>query len=138
MPIRTVLDDPTGIVMFVVTGTPVGEEIIQAQKRLYLNSDHDPTTPLLFDARNADSAALNFSEIERIVDRSTYYWNKMSGGRSAILVGTDDDQALGRMYKTLAAAMPRGIQVFGDYEEAVNWLQESRQPESRPASSVKA
>ncbi len=127
MPIRTVLDDSTGVVMFVVTGTPVGDEIIQAQKELYLNSGHDPLTPLLFDARNANSAALNFSEIERIVDRSTYYWNKMSGGRSAILVGTDDDQALGRMYKTLASAMPRGIQVFGDYDDAITWLQQPLQ-----------
>lgn len=125
MPIQTVLDDPSGIIMQIVTSRLVTEEVITAQKDLYLSAGHDPCKAVLWDLRDGNPSATNVSDIEKMVGRSISFWNKMSGGHTAILVSTGDDLSMGRMYKSLAAAMPRGIQVFDDYDKAIAWLQET-------------
>ena len=128
MPIRTVLDDPSGIIMQIVTTSLLTQEVIKAQKDLYLSAGHDPNKAVLWDLREGNPSGTNHSEIEKMVHQSSGFWNKMSGGRTAILADCGDGIALGRMYKSLAAAMPRWIQVFHDYDEAIAWLQEAPPP----------
>lgn len=126
MPIRTVLDDPSGIIMQIVTTSLITQEVINAQRDLYLTAGHDPIKAVLWDLREGNPAGTNNSEIEKMVHQSSGFWNKMSGGRTAILANSGDGIAMGRMYKSLAAAMPRWIQVFHDYDEAIAWLQEAQ------------
>ena len=128
MPIRTVLDDPSGIIMQIVTTSLITQEVIKAQKDLYLRAGHDPYQAVLWDLRDGNPSGINHSEIEKMVHQSTGFWNKMSGGRTAILANSGDGIAIGRMYKSLAAAMPRWIQVFHDYDDAMAWLQEAPWP----------
>ena len=128
MPIRTVLDDPLGIIMQIVTNSLVTEEVVQAQKDLYLSAGHDPNTAVLWDLRKGNPSGTNHSEIEKMVHQSSGFWNKMSGGRTAILADSVDGIAVGRMYKSLAAAMPRWIRVFHSYDDAMAWLQEAPPP----------
>ena len=128
MPIRTVLDDPSGIIIQIVTTSLIAQEIIEAQRELYLSSDHDPNKAVLLDMREGNPSSTNHSEIEKMVHQSSGFWNKMSGGRTAILAGSVDGIAIGRMYKSLAAAMPRWIRVFHDYDDAMTWLQEAPRP----------
>ena len=53
MPIETVLDRALGIAVQRVTVELKGAEVIAAQRRLYSDPDHDPSTPVLWDARDA-------------------------------------------------------------------------------------
>jgi hypothetical protein len=128
MPIRTVLDDPSGVILQIVTTSLNAREVIEAQKELYLSAGHDPNKAVLWDLREGNPSGTNHSEIEKMVHQSSGFWNKMSGGRTAILAGSVDGIKIGRMYKSLAAAMPRWIRVFDDHDTAIAWLQEAPPP----------
>ncbi len=138
MPIETVKDDQNPFVTQVVTVALVVEEVIDGMKRLYLDPDHEPSTPVLWDARQNDPTSTGFSELFAMVDNSTEFWNKMSGGKTAILVAKHDHLPQARLYQSLAKAMPRELDVFDDYDEAVNWLTQPSQSDSTSAAAPNA
>lgn len=122
MSIETTIDTELGIVVQRVQGDLDSDAVIEAQKRLYLNPDHDPTLPVLWDTRSGRASSMPFAEMENLVDRSEKLWENMGQGRTAILVASEADFGMGRMYQALADQMPRRLSVFFDYEEAVAWL----------------
>jgi hypothetical protein len=121
MPIKTInnANDPFAIQL--VTEDLIVSEVIEAQMTLYLSPGHDPATPVLWDSRTVDIRC-SFTEILKMVDDSTGLWAKMSGGKSAILVGETKHAATARLYVQLAAAMPRELSVFTSFEAASKWL----------------
>ena len=134
MPIETVHNPLESFDVQVVTTALVVEEVIAAQKRLYLNPDHDPARPVLWDTRGVDVKS-GFSEILTMVEASTDLWNKMAGGKSAILVAKRAHAMPARLYKQLAEAMPRELQVFVSYDDAVNWLGDQKAHSPSPNAS---
>ncbi|MDA0272434.1 MAG: hypothetical protein O3C68_04170 [Proteobacteria bacterium] len=121
MPIETIQDSGEHFAVQRVTDALVVEEVLAAQKQLYLSPDHNAHRPVLWDTRAADIKT-SFGDILKMVDGSTGLWQKMAGGRSAILVAEREHAMQGRLYKLLAAAMPRELQVFTSYHEAETWL----------------
>ncbi|MCH9651215.1 MAG: hypothetical protein K0U98_23525 [Deltaproteobacteria bacterium] len=125
MPIETTIDSVRGIVVQRVQGELDSNDVIEAQKRLYLDPDHDPALPVLWDTREGSASSMPFGEMENLVDRSEKLWENMGQGRTAILVASEADFGMGRMYQALADQMPRRLAVFYDYEEAIAWLSEA-------------
>lgn len=138
MPIETVKDDQHPFITQLVTVALVVEEVIEAMKRLYLDPDHDPSIPILWDGRQIDPTTAGFNELLKMVDDSTGFWNKMSGGRTAILVAEQSHLATARLYQSLASAMPREIEVFDDYGNAVHWLRQTEESERASEAAPKA
>ncbi len=121
MPVSTTSNHNEPFDIQMVTRELIATEVIAAQRALYLAPDHDATRPVLWDARKVDVKS-GFTEMLNMVEGSTDLWRKMAGGRSAILVAERAHAAYGRLYAQLAAAMPRELQVFTDYDEAVSWM----------------
>lgn len=121
MPIETINVPGEPFAVQRVTNSLIVSEVIDAQKTLYLDPDHDARRPVLWDTRLVNVKS-GFSEILAMVEKSTSLWSKMAGGRSAILVGQKKNAATARLYASLAQAMPRELSIFTSYEDAVAWL----------------
>ena len=122
MGVKTTIDTKRGIAVQTVEGDLKIDDVIAAQKRLYLEPGHDPSMPVLWDARRSRAIMQTFNGLSEMVDKSRSFWDRMGQGRTAILVGSVADYGMGRMYAALADSMPREIRVFQDYDEAVAWL----------------
>lgn len=107
------------------------DDVIAAQQRVYGDPAHDPTTPVLWDARGGETIRMTTDEMAAIVERSRSFWSGMKTGRTAILVGSEANFGMGRMYQQLAADMPRRLGVFAAYEEAAVWL-DTASPDEAP------
>jgi hypothetical protein len=131
MPIKTELDEELGIVVHTILGNLKTEEVLEAQRRVYLDEDHDPRMPVLWDARLGRSSGLTYEDLRSLMERSRPLWDRMGPGRTAIVTGSRADFGMARMYESLAHEMPRDIVSFDDYEEAIEWL--TGGPEGRSA-----
>ncbi len=129
MPIETLCDLKSFFVTQKLTETLSAAEVIEAQRRLYLQPDYDPRRPVLWDTRKAEIKS-GFSDILEMVEGSIELWARMQGGKSAILVAERQHAMIARMYKKLAEAMPRDLEVFTDYADAVRWLSTTQAPSS--------
>ena len=133
MPIQTIQDSGEPFAVQLVTEALVVDEVIAAQKQLYLSPGHDARRPVLWDTRTVDVKS-GFADILKMVEDSTELWQKMAGGRTAILVAKREHAMHAKLYKKLAEAMPRELQIFTSYGEAENWLNASVQSAAPNAS----
>ena len=98
-------------------------DIVAAQRRLYIDLGFDPSGPCLWDATGGKVApGMEVGDMQQAVTHSEDLWERMSGGKTAILVGSEADFGMGRMYQQLASNMPREIRVFTARDEALHWL----------------
>jgi hypothetical protein len=117
-----------------VTQELLVDEVIAAQKKLYLDAEHDSSRSVLWDARSAEVNS-GITELLAMVEHSTDLWAKMSGGKTAILVSNAEHASTARTYRQLASAMPRELSVFTSYGEAINWLTAQSTPEALSKAS---
>lgn len=123
MPVRTSIDESLGIAVNTVEGALTQDEILAAQHRLYVELGYDPDGRVLWDVRRGRIAeSMTGIDIASAVKRSEPLWDRLSGGRSAILVARESDFGMARMYEQLAAEAPRDLHVFRDHDEAIAWL----------------
>lgn len=124
MPVTTGFDERLGIVIQRIEGDLKLADVLDAQQRLYLDATHDPSIPVLWDARTGRVSSLPHNEMRDMVSGSEALWDRMESGRTAIVTGSEADFGMGRMYEQLAEGMPRELRVFRDWDEAVAWLTE--------------
>ena len=106
MSIQTILDPQKPYLIQLVTDALLVNEVIEAQKRLYLDPAHNPQMPVLWDTTDVDVQS-GFTEIFKMVEQSTDFWSNMAGGRTAILVhsanssgnSSANNTATARLYK---------------------------------------
>ncbi len=121
MPVETIINSDQPFAIQRVTDALIAQEVIEAQRELYLTPGYDPQRPVLWDTSTVD-VKTGFTDILEMVEGSTELWSRMKGGKTAILVAEPQHAANARLYKKLAEAMPRDLEVFIHYDEAVNWL----------------
>ena len=126
--VRTYIDEERGLAIQEIEGDLTEEDILAAQRRLYVEFDHDPSRPCLWDATRGNVAsAMSGGAMASAAHRSEDLWDHMKGGRTAILVAKESDFGMGRMYEQMASGMPRALRVFRDREEAIAWLLEKEE-----------
>ena len=123
MAVETIIDEELGIAVQTIDGDLTLEDVVAAQRLLYVDMSFDPRKPCLWDSINGNIAtAMDFGGMQESVQRSRSMWERMAGGKTAILVGRTSDFGMGRMYAQLAEKMPREIRVFEIRDEAIAWL----------------
>lgn len=126
MAVKTYIDAELGIAVQKLSGALAAADVVEAQKRLYIEMGVHPKIPCLWDAVDGDvAAAMDSSGMRTAVGGGEEIWERMKGGRTAILVNDDADFGMGRMYAAMAESMPREIRVFYSKDEAVAWLTSS-------------
>lgn len=121
MPVETLQSQQQPFDTHVVVGSLSPNEVVEAQRRYFSNGETDTTRPILWDVRGIERRT-DSQEIFKMVEDSTAFWSLMAGGKTAILVRGRGQLSGARLYMKLAEAMPRQLQVFTDYEDAVSWL----------------
>ena len=123
MAVRTYIDETMDMAVQEIRGDLTADEVLKAQHELYVELGFDPAKPCLWDATEGNVAgAMTGGDMQGAARRSSALWERMAGGRTAILVARESDFGMGRMYEQLAAGMPRELGVFRDREEALVWL----------------
>ncbi len=123
MAVSTRIDEERGLAIQEIRGDLSTDEILKAQHELYVELGFDPSNPCLWDATQGNVAsAMSGLEMQSAATRGSDLWDRMAGGRTAILVASEADYGMGRMYEQLAADMPRELGVFRDRDEALAWL----------------
>lgn len=126
MTIRTYIDAEVGIAVQKLYGAMTAAEVVSAQRRLYVSMGVHPKLPCLWDVTEGDVAtSMDWTGMKFAVEGSEAIWERMRGGRTAILVADEADFGMGRMYATLAENMPREIRVFYSRPDAIAWLTEN-------------
>ncbi len=123
MAVFTRIDEERGLAVQEIHGDLSTDEILKAQHELYVERAFDPAKPCLWDATEGNvAAAMTGREMQTAASRGSALWDRMAGGRTAILVARESDFGMGRMYELMASDMPRELKVFRDRDEALAWL----------------
>ncbi len=114
--------DDGGIAHLIVEGELTLDEAIIAVRELYEDASFTEPTRLLWDLRAAQ-VMLSNTEIERFVNFIRI--NRTQGrGRAAVVADDDLSFGLSRVYDGLSYDIPVNVEVFRDFDDAINWLEE--------------
>jgi hypothetical protein len=118
MPVFYKIDKERKLVLSSATGVLNREEAASHQLRLLSDPEFDPNYSQLLDFTHITRLDLSAADVRRLAQRTIF----SADSRRAFLVASDLAFGLGRMYEILReAAGERGIRIFRDLEEALDW-----------------
>lgn len=93
------------------------------QEKLLKDSDFDPSFSQLLDCTRVSFSGFRADDIRRLAERNIF----SAESRRAIVVSSNFVYGFGRMFETLREiAGERGIRIFRDIDEAVDWILSER------------
>ncbi len=119
--IKVVKDTLNDMTIFVVRGGLSTEEIIDKVKDYYSGN---PTRLVLWDMTEAATVGdIATAELKQIINTVKNLWEKRFRGKTAIVISTDVDFGLGRIYMVHAEFnLPYKYAIFRDVVAARKWL----------------
>ena len=124
MPIDTVIDNDKGVIIHTVTGRITFEDITSSFEKATNHSDFVKSLPVLWDFRAADGTKITGNEIKTFIRFYESQSDKRSGIKAALLVSGDLEFGLLRMYEAQAFNIPAQIEIFRNYDDAMQWVLE--------------
>ncbi len=123
MPITTVLDSKTGILIRTVTGSFTFEEIAAAHEESLTQPGITKNMTIIWDLRQADASGIYEEDVIRIVSFFARQNDNRKDYRAALVVSRDLEFGLARVYGVYAEteSLPAEIKAFRSYEEALEW-----------------
>ena len=120
MGIETKIDESAGVRMHTVSGAMTFEELSAMLEALYADPQFEAQHNVLWDVRGAALTNFSSTEVRHISDLVQGQWR---GAKAALVVGSDADYGMARMYEMhLASGAPGKVRVFRDLEEAHAWV----------------
>ncbi len=138
MPVSHFVDKELGILVVIregQTGADEEEESFRARKS---DPAIEPGLPVLVDSRKVDppDSVATVRRMARIVQNNA---ERLRCARTALLVGSDVQYGMARMYMALTEPIHPDTAVFRDYDEALKWLlegQRTTKPLATPSVGV--
>jgi len=124
MPIETMIDKESGIIIRTMIGDFTFEEIRSSFEALIDHHDFDKDLPVLWDFRKTDARNIYKKEIKSIVAFYESQSERRSGIKVAFVVPSDFEYGIARMFEAHALYVPAEIEIFRNYEDAMAWLLE--------------
>ena len=124
MPIKTVIDKKTGVMIRTVTGEITFEEIKSSYEASLTHPDFQNDMHVIWDVRDADASKFHRRDIMRI---SRYFETQLKDRadyKAAVVVSRDLESDLTKVYQVAAADLYPEIGIFRSLEEAKKWLME--------------
>ena len=119
MPIFYKIDKERRFVMSSVSGVMGIAEGLAHQQKIRNDPDFDPSYSQLMDFTHATRVDLTGEDVRRLAETTIF----SPDSRRAILVRGDAEYGLARMFEILRETMgERGIRVFRDLDEALEWV----------------
>ncbi len=99
-------------------------ELIGYLKDLYNSSDFNPELNDIWDLRNADFSSISSEDVRSLMKYVSKKWGKSGKNKAVIVVSSELDYGMSRMYEILMEARTTGkIAVYKDINEAIEWIQ---------------
>ncbi len=139
MPVRFSVMPDSKHVKVTLDGKITDEELFSSYRDFYLSKDWTPQTHKLCDLSTADLSGVSADCIIRIAEFTKSFFKErgIQSIRSAAFCPQDLDYGYIRMYQAYAEDSPEEMQVFRDFDEARDWLEEHDEaPE--PVAALKA
>jgi len=123
MAITTHIDVDARLRHHKVTGELSVTELRLALAEDYAKSDFSAEHNVVWDIREADVSAFTTQDINDVAAFVAEHWGGESTPRAAMVVASDFDFGLARMYEaSVSDDRYRRVQVFRDMTEAVAWV----------------
>lgn len=121
MPLNYSIDTALGIVRIVVVGGATQDEQVRLAEAWFGEPEYKPGMPILLDNRLRDvvESSAHIREMADLTKKSDVL---EPGTRCAVVVASDVEFGLTRMFATLADGGPMETRVFRDIGEAEAWL----------------
>ena len=130
MPIEHKIDPETGIMHV----RRWGHIDTQDEKEAFQKRSKDPLlvsdTPVIVECREVDPAD-STEVVQYIADRTTRIAADLDCGPIAIIVSSDVEYGMARMYMTMTETMHPNTEVFRSYDEGLAWLLRESKKESK-------
>jgi hypothetical protein len=122
MAISTHIDPGTGARTHTVTGDLKVFDVRRTLEDAYARPEFRPEAAALWDLREA-TGDVPTEDVRHLVDFVTKLVGDGDQGKVAIVVPSDLDFGLSKMYETILGGQSRKpMKVFGDIDEAQSWL----------------
>ena len=122
MPITHRIDREAGIIFVERSGTIESQDEDEALRRRLSDPDYRPGLGMLVDCTGMDPAD-STEVICYLADQTAHMAARLRCGPLAILVKTDVQYGMARMYQLMTDHLHRDTLVFRDREQALAWLQ---------------
>lgn len=122
MPIHTQIDGEAGVVTHTVQGHLRPGEIEGALQRAFRSPEFRPEMGVLWDLREGSAVELRTDELVAAALTARSYGSSRGHGRTALLVESAVDFGLARVAQAYLQELPREVEVFTTYDEAITWL----------------
>jgi len=118
MAVSYAIDKERKLVLSVGSGVLTKEDILAHQQRLLKDADFEPSFAQISNFTAVTETNLNAADVRAIAAATIF----SARSRRALLVSTNEQFELGRMFASLREAHGEyGVRVFRDREEAMNW-----------------
>jgi hypothetical protein len=118
MPITYSIDPIRSLVRVRIWGVLTAAELQDHYARLAADPAFDPTFSRLTDARDTERFDATSGEVQHAAEGHLF----AAGVRRAIVVATDYQFGMARMFSTFASNIEQQVEVFRDLEDAEAWL----------------
>jgi len=125
MPVKTVIDNKTGVMIRTVTGEITFEEIKSSYEASLTHPDFQMNMQVIWDVRDADASKFHRRDIIRIARYFETQLKDRADYKAAVVVSRDLESDLTKVYQVAAADLSPKIGIFRSLEEAKKWVKAS-------------
>ena len=125
MPVNTVIDKKAGVMIRTVTGELTFEDIKSSYEASLIRPDFQMNMNVIWGLRDADASKIYKEDVIKIARYFETYIKNGDEYKAALVVSSDLEYGLSRMYQVAVADLPAEIGIFRSLEEAKKWVGES-------------
>jgi len=122
MIVNTVVDD--AVMIHTVSGEMTFEEIKSSYEAVLTHQDFQENMNSIWDIRNADASKFDSQEVIKIARYFETQTKNRAKYKVAVVVSSDLERSLSKMYQVAAADLPARIGIFNNLEAAKKWVKE--------------
>jgi len=120
MIVNTVVDD--AVMIHTVSGEMTFEEIKSSYEAVLTHQDFQENMNSIWDIRNADASKFDSQEVIKIARYFETQTKNRAKYKVAVVVSSDLERSLSKMYQVAAADLPAKIGIFNNLEAAKKWV----------------
>jgi hypothetical protein len=122
MPVETVIDKKTGVMIRTVTGEISFEEIKSSYEASLTHPDFQKDMNVIWDVRDADASKFDSQNVIRLARYFETQLKDRADYKVGVIVSRDLEFGLSRTYQVAAADLPAKIEIFINLEDAKKWV----------------
>jgi len=118
------VDKKAAVMIHTVTDEITFEEVKSSYEAILSHPDFQEDMNSIWDIRNADASKFDSQEVIKIARYFETQTKNRAKYKVAVVVSSDLERSLSKMYQVAAADLPARIGIFNNLEAAKKWVKE--------------